>query len=110
VGRPDAAGGEDVIVAMAECVQRIHDLGLDVGNHAHFAEIDAEVGEILGDVADVLVLGTAGQDLIADDQDGGTDDGGRLAFMSLCRLNPERSSTFPHQPLSCRGWQRNTRR
>ena len=67
-----------MIVAMTKRVHRRHDLGLDVRNDAHFAQIDAEVGEVLGDVADVLVLRPAGQDFVADDQDGSGDDGGRV--------------------------------
>ena len=74
VGRADAAGGEDVGVAGAERVHRRDDLGLDVGHHAHLAEVDADIGQVLGDVADVLVLGAPGQDLVADDEDGGGDD------------------------------------
>ncbi len=74
MGRPDAAGGEHIGVARAQRVERRDDLGLDVGHHPHLAKIDADRGEILGDEPDVLVLGAAGQDLVADDQKAGRDD------------------------------------
>ncbi len=74
MGRPDAAGGEDVGVARAQRVERLDDLRLVVGDHAHFLEIDADGGEIVGDEADVLVLGAARQDLVADDKDRRGDD------------------------------------
>ena len=74
VGRADAAGGEDVGVAGAERVDRRDDLRLDIGHDPDFAEVDADVGQVLGDVADVLVLGPPGQNLVADDEDGGGDD------------------------------------
>ena len=72
--RPDAAGGEDVIVGDAQRVERRDDRVLVVGDHAHFLQIDADGGEIIGDVADVLVLGAAGEDFVADDQQRGGDD------------------------------------
>ena len=74
MGRADAAGGEHVGVARTQRVERSDDLRLFVGDHAHFLEIDADAGEILGDVADVLVLGASGQNLVADDEQSGGDD------------------------------------
>ena len=73
VGRADAAGGEHVGVAVAQRVERGDDLDLDVGHHAHLLHVDADVGQVFGDVADVLVLGPAGQDFVADHQDCGGD-------------------------------------
>ena len=73
MGRADAAGGEDIVVARAQRVERGDDLVLDVGHDARLAQIDADVGEIFGDIADVAVLGAAGQDLVADDENGGGD-------------------------------------
>ena len=73
MGRADPAGREHVSVALAQRVQRHDDLVLLVGDDAHFLEIDADRGEILGDEADVLVLGAAGQDFVADHQHGGGD-------------------------------------
>ena len=90
VGRADAAGGEHVVVAAAQRVERGDDLRLVVGDDAHLLEIDADHGQVLGDVADVLVLGAAGQDLVADDQNRGGDD---LVFV-LGRLGHRQSSTL----------------
>ena len=45
------------------------------------------VGQVFGDVADVLVLGAAGQDLVADDENRGRDD---LVFV-LGRLGHRQS-------------------
>src|SRR6185436_3178253 len=50
------------------------DLGLLVGNDAHFLQLDADDGEVVGDVTDVLVLGAPGQDLVADHEQRGGDD------------------------------------
>jgi hypothetical protein len=58
VGRPDPAGGEDIGVAMPE---RIECVSLLVANHPHFLEVDADDRQIFRDIADVLVLGAAGQ-------------------------------------------------
>ena len=66
---------------MAQRVERGDDLGLVVGHHAHFLEVDAERGQVLGDEADVLVLGAPGQDLVADDQKAGRDDDVRGGFL-----------------------------
>ena len=74
--RADAAGGEEIGVARAHRVQRRDDLRLDVGNDAHLAQVDADAGQVLGDEADVLVLGPPRQDLIADDKQRGGDDFG----------------------------------
>ena len=74
VGRPDAAGGEDVGVAVPQRVERIDDRALLVADHADLHEIDADRGQIFRDIADVLVLGAAGQDFVADHQQGGGDD------------------------------------
>ncbi len=73
MGRPDAAGGENVIIAGAQRVERGDDLLFDVGHNARLAQIDADVGEILGDVTEVAVLGAARQDFIADHQNCGGD-------------------------------------
>jgi hypothetical protein len=68
MGRPDAAGGEDIAVAMAQRVQRGDDIGLIVVYVPELLELDTQFGEVFGDEADVLVLGPAGQDLVADHQ------------------------------------------
>ena len=57
VGRTDAAGGEHISVTIAQRVQRSDDLRFVVADDADLGEIDAERGQIFGDIADVLVLG-----------------------------------------------------
>jgi Predicted 3'-5' exonuclease related to the exonuclease domain of PolB len=54
-----------------ERVERIDDRGLLVTDHPHFPEIDTKRGQIFGDIANVLVLGSARQDLAADHQERG---------------------------------------
>ena len=71
--RADAAGGEHMVVAPAERIDCGDDLVLDVGHDADLANVDADRRQVLGDVADVLVLGSPGEDFVADDQDGGGD-------------------------------------
>src|SRR5262245_14143923 len=66
VGRPDPAGGEDIGAAMPQRVERVDDRSLLVADHPYFLEINAERREIFCNVADVLVLGAAGQDLATD--------------------------------------------
>ena len=74
VGRADAAGGEQVVVRGPERVDRLDDALLDVGHHAHFGEADALDLQPARDLGDVLVVGAAGEDLVADhDQRGGPD-------------------------------------
>ena len=73
MGRPDAAGREDVVVARAQRVQRRDDLLLDIRNDARLADFDADLREIFGDIADVAVLGAAGEDFVADHENGGGD-------------------------------------
>ena len=90
VGRADAAGGEHVVVAAAQRVERGDDLRLLVGDDAHLLEIDADHGQVFGDVADVLVLGAAGQDLVADDEKPGRDD---LVF-AVGRIGHRQSSAL----------------
>ena len=69
MGRPDPAGGED----RPERIECIDDRSLLVANHPHFLEIDADRRQIFRDIADVLVLGAAGQDLATDHQERGRD-------------------------------------
>jgi hypothetical protein len=74
MGRPDAAGGEDVIVAMPQCIQCGDDVVLVVGDDPDFLQVDADIGQVFGDEADVLVLGPAGQDFVPNDQNARRDD------------------------------------
>ena len=73
MGRPDPAGGEDIGEARPERIECIDDRSLLVANHPHFLEIDADRRQIFRDIADVLVLGAAGQDLATDHQERGRD-------------------------------------
>src|SRR6185369_15766518 len=45
-----------------------------VGDDTDLLEVDPDIGQVFGDEADVLVLGPAGQDLVADDQNTRRDD------------------------------------
>src|SRR3546814_20963288 len=72
VGRADAAGGEDIIVARPQRVQRVDDLVLDVGNDAHFAQANTLHVEPGRDLRDIPVLGAAGEKLVAYHQHGGS--------------------------------------
>src|SRR5262245_37664975 len=73
VGRPNPAGGEDICVAMPERTECVEDCSLLIADHPHFLEIDTDRSQIFRDIADVLVLGSAGQDLAADHQECGRD-------------------------------------
>src|SRR5438034_11752689 len=66
MGRPDPAGGENIGPAMPERIECVDDRSLLVAEHPHFLEIDAERRQIFRNIADVLVLGAAGQDLATD--------------------------------------------
>ena len=72
---PDAAGGEQKVVRPAQGpvqrADRIHDAVGVVGHDADLLEVDAGGGQHLGQVMGVPFAGAAGQDLVADDQDGG---------------------------------------
>ena len=71
MSRSDTTSREDISVAMSERIERIDDRGLLVADHPHFLEIDTERGQIFSDIANVLVLGPARQDLVADQQERG---------------------------------------
>ena len=58
---------------MPERIECIDDRSLLIADHSHFLEIDADRGQILRDIADVLVLGAAGQDLTTNHQERGRD-------------------------------------
>ena len=55
----------------AQGVDRLNDRLLDIGHHPRFLQVDPQRCQKIGDIAEILVLGTPGQDLIADQQDGG---------------------------------------
>jgi hypothetical protein len=73
VGRADAAGGEDIIVARPQSVDGGDDLGLVVGDDARFLQADAGQIQLFGQIGQIGVLGAAGQDFVADDEQGGRD-------------------------------------
>jgi len=68
MGGSDAAGGENEIIARPERVQGRHDLAFVIPHHPHFLKVDAEAGELAGDIIAVGVLGAARQDFVADHQ------------------------------------------
>src|SRR5690606_24335952 len=61
VGGADAAGGEQVVIALAQDIDGRHDLGLDIADHPRLAYIHAVGGEVAGDGVEVHVLGAAGE-------------------------------------------------
>jgi hypothetical protein len=73
---PDAAGGEYIRVPRTQGVERFDEGRRIVGDHPHFLEIDADRGEVVGDIADILVLGSPRQNLVANHQHGSGDDVG----------------------------------
>ncbi len=76
MGRADPAGGEDVIEPPAHLVDRGDDDLGHVGNDPRLAQPDPGLVEPAGKKAQILVLGAARQDLVADDQHAGGDDPG----------------------------------
>ena len=76
VRRADAAGGEQIIVARAQSVNRLDNCRGFIRDNTHFLQADALYAEEAGDLGDVLVMGAARENLIAnDDQRGGVDAG-----------------------------------
>ena len=72
--RADAAGGEEIVELGAQLVDGGDDRVGDVGDDARLAQGHADLVEADGDVVEVGVLRAAGEDLVADDQDGGGND------------------------------------
>src|SRR5206468_3545386 len=62
----DPAGGEQIIVRRAQRVHRFDDAPGLVGHDPHLGQPDALRVEPGRDLGDILVLGTARQDLVAD--------------------------------------------
>ena len=71
VGWPDAPGRHHVVVTRPQRVDGRDDLVLDVGDDARLLNVDADLRQILGDIAEVAVLGAAGEDFVADHEHGG---------------------------------------
>lgn len=74
MGRADAAGGEDIIIAGAQRIQRFDDCMLLVGDDAHFLQVYSGHGEHIREVPDILVLGASRQQFVADGEHGGGHD------------------------------------
>jgi hypothetical protein len=70
VRRPDAACGEDIVVRGAQGVQVVDDLRRPVPDRPRLQQIDAQRCQEPRDGVQIGVLGPAGQDFVADDQDG----------------------------------------
>jgi hypothetical protein len=74
--RADAAGGEQIIVARPQRIDRLDDRILTSATTRTSLQADALHVQPERDLADILVLRAAGQDFIADDdQCGGVDAG-----------------------------------
>jgi hypothetical protein len=69
----DAAGGENVIVLRRERVERSDDLIRYVGHDTRFGDLHAERRQEFCDRLKVHVLRSAGEQFVADQQDGGFD-------------------------------------
>ncbi len=87
VGRPDPPGRENIVVALAQGIQGGNDLGLDIGNHTRLGQADAKLAEPAADVGQVRVLGSAREDLVADDQQSRAHVGGRRAHRLLAPVS-----------------------
>jgi hypothetical protein len=74
MGRPDAAGREDMIVTAAQRIDRADDLIRNIGDDPRLAELDPQRRHALGQIVEVHILRTAGKDLVADDQHGRRND------------------------------------
>ena len=66
VGRADPAGREQIIVRGAKQIDRLANPLLVIGHDPHLRQPDALIVQPGRDLRDILVLGAAGQDLIAD--------------------------------------------
>jgi len=71
MGWTDAPGCKDKIIPGPKRVQGRDDLGFHIAHHARFFQVYPARAQKTGDIIDVGVLGAAGQDLVADHQDGG---------------------------------------
>ena len=64
--RPDAAGGEQIVVARPQRVDGFDDAILYVGHDSHFGEPDSLQIEPERDLRNILVLSAARQDFVTD--------------------------------------------
>src|SRR3546814_7304361 len=72
--RPDAAGGEYIIISRAHRIDRGGALLGAIADHAHFAKPDSVYIQPLRQIGDVGILGPSRQDFIPDDDKGGGPD------------------------------------
>src|SRR5258708_4641547 len=87
MGRADPARGEHIGITGAQGIERFDNRRLIVGHDPDFPKIDADPRQVLGDVADVLVLGPAGKDLVANHQEAGRNDRRhRIVYHRMVRL------------------------
>ena len=73
MGRADATGGQHIVVPGPAYVDRIDDLGLDIGHNAGLSEADALLIQPFRDMWKVSVNRSSRKDLIADDDQAGGD-------------------------------------
>ncbi len=74
--RADAAGREQIVVARPQGVDRLDNCILVIRHHPHFFQTNALDIQPQGNLADVFVLGAAGEDFIADNHKRGGVDAG----------------------------------
>ena len=96
VRRTDAARREEVIVRRAQHIHCFSDPGPVVGNDADLGEPNPLLVQPDSDLADVLVLRPARQDLVADDEQRG----GPLSRFSVQALHSRSTSSRP-VPILC---------
>ena len=72
VGRADAARGEDVVEGRGRRAHRSDDLGRHVGNHFDAPDANAQLAQLAHQEAGVLLFDFSGQNLVTDDDDGGS--------------------------------------
>ena len=70
MGWADASGRNHIVIALSERVDCRDDLVLDIRHDPRLPKIDAYLRQIFGDIAQVAVLRTPREDLVADHQDG----------------------------------------
>jgi len=70
MGRANAPGGDHIVVARPQRVQRINDFLHDIWNSPRLGQVHTDHPEVAGDIAGVGVLCTPGQDLVPDHQYG----------------------------------------
>jgi len=70
--RADAPGREDIRIGGTKFVHRLHDTRLHICDCARFHDRNAERRKIFCDLLEIYVAGTAREDFIANQKDGGS--------------------------------------